>query len=450
MFCRKKRAHASRIIFLIATGLITSGFPGAALAQVDFEREPINYGKSPANDPVTDLQDAIDSGQATLEFNDRNGYLSALLESLDIDPTSQVLVKSKTSFQLRRISPQRPRALYFNDESYVGWVQGGDVIEVMTTDPQQGEVFYTLEQAEVDRPQFVRDRGQCLACHSSSRTQSVPGGLVRSMIVDSRGQPQLGSGTFDINHSSPFSERWGGWYVSGTHGSMRHMGNVIAEPSQPDGIDREAGANITDLSRLFDVDPYLTPHSDVVALMVLEHQVQMQNHLTRANFECRAATHYDGIMNAALNRPADHVSESTERRIATVGDKLLKYMLFADEFRLTSPVEGTSGFAETFAARGPRDSQGRSLRDFDLQTRLFKYPCSYMIYSPSFDQLPSAVKRYVTGRLNDILTGKDQTAEFAHLTPANRAAILEILNETKPDLWNNEPADLSRPPQSGD
>jgi len=450
---------------VIAAGLLTAGAPAEAFAQIDFEREPIHYGRSPANDPVTALQQQIDGGHATLESDNRHGYLSAVLKHLDIDPSSQVLVKSKTSFQLRKISPQRPRALYFNDQSYVGWVQRGDVIEVMTTDPQQGEVFYTLKQEKVDRPRFVRDRGQCLTCHAAPRTQGVPGGLVRSMFVDSRGQPKLGSGTFDIDHTSPFSERWGGWYVTGTHGAMRHMGNVVAERSNPDGtgtavlfstqilttgrptsknvprtnppwgIDRDAGANVTDLAPLLNVDPYLTPHSDIVALMVLEHQVQMQNHLTRAGFECRSATHYDGIMNDALDRPADFVSESTERRIASVGDKLLKYLLFAEEFRLAAPVEGTSGFAREFASRGPRDSRGRSLRDFDLQTRLFKYPCSYMIYSSSFDQLPAGVKQYVTQRLNGILTGTDHSSEFAHLTAADRTAILEILNETKPDLW---------------
>ncbi|MBX3438056.1 MAG: hypothetical protein KF861_11240 [Planctomycetaceae bacterium] len=429
----------------IAVTLFIVGAPAAVHAQIDFEQEPINYGQAPVDDAIVDLQQRLDTGQAVLEFDQQHGYLKSLLRHLDIGISSQVLVTSKTSLQLRKISPDRPRALYFNEASSIGWVQGGDVLEIMTTDPQQGQVFYTLAQTKTDSPRFLRDRGQCLACHSSSRTQQVPGGLVRSVLIDPQGHPQLGSSTFNTDHTSPFEQRWGGWYVTGSHGAMQHMGNVIADQSQPDRIDRETGANLTDLSRLFNVRPYLTPHSDLVALLVLEHQVQMQNLLTRANYENRSAAHYDGVMNEALKRPADYVSESTERRIAAVGDRLLQYMLFSGEFRLTAPVAGTSEFATEFVARGPHDSRGRSLRDFDLQTRLFKYPCSYLIYSPAFDQLPHPVQQYVTRRLRDVLTGKDRSPEFAHLSAADRAAIREILSETKPDLWNDR-AERPEPP----
>ena len=406
------------------------------LGQLQFEQEPINYDTAPVDDPVAQLQQKLDAGEIQLEFDDDCGYLRSVLRLLDVKESSQVLIKSKTSFQLRRISPKRPRAVYFNDHSHIGWVQNGDVIEMMSTDPEQGEIFYTLSQERVDHPKFIRDRGQCIVCHASSRTQGVPGGLVRSVFVDAGGQPQFGSGTFTIDHRSPFAERWGGWYVTGTHGALRHMGNVLSKDRQnPEALDREDGANVTDLSARLDTSPYLTPHSDIVALMVLEHQTQMQNYLTLASYENRSAVHYDDIMNAALDRPRDHVSDTTQRRVAAVGDKLLRYMLFAGEFELTSPVEGTSGFAEQFTALGPRDRRGRSLRDFDLQTRMFKYPCSYLIYSASFDHLPVSVQDYVVGRLHDVLTGKDRSREFAHLSQTDRTAILEILTETKPGLW---------------
>lgn len=409
----------------------------SARGQIDFEREPINYATAPTTDPVAELQRKLDDGDIRLRYDQEHGYLPAVLELLDIQPSSQVLVASKTSFQLRQISPRRPRALYFNDHSYVGWVQQGDVVEVMSTDPAQGQIFYTLSQDPDEEPRFVRDRGQCISCHASSRTHGVPGGLVRSAYVAASGQPRYGSGTFTIDHTSPFSERWGGWYVTGTHGDMRHMGNVFSTGSKdPEKLDLEAGANLTSLSKLFDVSRYLTPHSDVVALMVLEHQTQMQNRLARANYESRSAAHHDAIMNTALERPEDYVSESAERRIAAVGDDLLRYMLFVDEFQLTDPIVGTSGFADDFQAKGPRDRRGRSLRDLDLKTRLFKYPCSYLIYSPAFDALPKAVKSYVAVRLGEVLSGRDQSDEFAHLSAKDRKAILEILRETKPKLWD--------------
>lgn len=412
------------------------GWSTTVWGQIEFEQEPINYGTAPADDAIARLQNRLDAGEAELRFDVDHGYLKSVLDQLDISPASQVLVYSKTSFQLRRISPRRPRALYFNDESYVGWVQDGDVIEVMTTDPHLGEVFYTLAQEENPRPQFVRDQGQCIVCHASSRTQGVPGGLVRSVFVDAGGQPQFGSGTVTVDHRTPFEERWGGWYVTGSHGAMRHMGNVVSKDRQrPEEIDREAGANVVELSDRFDTSPYLSSHSDIVALTVLEHQTQMQNFLTRAHYEYQSATHYDGIMNRALDRPSDHVSDSTRRRIESAGEKLLRYMLFAGEFQLTAPVRGTSAFAEEFQSRGPKDRRGRSLRDLDLQSRLFKHPCSYLVYSPSFDRLPEGVKSYLARRLREVLTGKETSGDFAHLSATDRQAILEILTETKPDLW---------------
>lgn len=410
-----------------------------AVAQLEFEKDPINYHKTPSHDAIASLQEQLDAGDVTLEYDAEHGYLPAVLKHLDVPKSSQVLVHSKTSFQLRRISPSRPRALYFNDQVYVGWVQNGDVVELMATDPQLGEVFYTLSQQETSAPRFVRDRGQCIICHASSRTKGVPGGLVRSVFTSSSGQPQFGSGTFTIDHTSPFRDRWGGYYVTGTHGQMRHMGNALAKSNlDPEDLDRESGANLRDLSELVDTRPYLSQHSDIVALMVLEHQTQMKNYLTLASYEGRSAAHYDGVMNEALDRPADYISDTTRRRIASAGEKLLKYLFFVDEFALRSTVRGTSAFADEFQSRGPFDKQGRSLRQLDMQTRMFKYPCSYLVYSPSFDALPDPVRRYVADRMLEILRGEDTSGDFAHLTAVDRGAILEILRDTKPDLWDAE------------
>lgn len=407
-----------------------------AQAQIEFERDPINYGSTPVNDRIARLQHEIDRGDVTLVYDEEHGYLKSLLAALDVPVSSQALVFSKTSFQLRRISPSRPRAVYHNDDTYVGFVQGGEVLELASVDPEQGTVFYMLPQERVEKPRFVADRGECLTCHASSRTQGVPGVLVRSVFTDERGQPMIGSGTFSTDHRSPVSERWGGWYVTGTHGSMRHMGNVLArDRTRPEQLDREAGANVTDLAQFVDVRPYLAPTSDIAALMLLEHQVQMQDYLTFANYESRHASFYDGVMNEALDRPADYQSESTQRRVASAGDKVLKYLLFAEEFPLSSPVSGSAEFRQEFEAHGPRDHQGRSLRDLDLQTRLLKYPCSYLIYSETFDHLPAPVHSYVTERLHRILTGEDDDPAFARLSSNDRRAVLEILTETKPDLW---------------
>jgi hypothetical protein len=225
-------------------------------------------------------------------------------------------------------------------------------------------------------------------------------------------------------------KRFGGWYVTGKHGLMRHLGNAIADDKSPSPIDPEPGANLDSLDNLIDTDPYLTTTSDLVALMVLEHQSQMHNLITRAVYESRRAAHQDQIMSKLLDRPADYVSDSAKRRIASAGDKLLEYMLYTDEFDLTSPVVGTSSFVEEFEKRGVKDDSGRSLRQFDLKTRLFKYPCSFLIHSESYTAIPQNVRDHVENRLARILTGQDDSDEFDHLSDQDRRAIGEILADT--------------------
>jgi hypothetical protein len=391
-------------------------------AQFAFDEPPINYRRSTATDRVARLAKKLDSGELTLAYDDKYEYLPAVLKELDVPISSQALVFSKTSLQIHRISPETPRAIYFNDDVYVAWVQNGYMIEFGAMDDELGGVFYSLS-LDSAKPRLTRDRGGCNACHASQRTGRVPGFFIRSVFPREDGRPRdMGTIT---DHRSPFEGRWGGWYVTGTHGDLRHIGNEIAkDPDQPEHVDRERGANLLDLQDRLDVSPYLSPHSDIVALMVMEHQMQMQNLITAANYEAR--------------RAIDDDLDANKKRIATAGDKLVEYLLFCDEAPLPFPIAGTSGFSSEFPNRGPRDSQGRSLRDFDLQTRLFRYPCSYLIYSSSFDALPEPVATYVRDRVLGILRGEDKNERFAHLNDKDRQQLLEILTETKPAWFKNE------------
>ncbi len=403
-------------------------------AQTGYERPPIDYLNAEVHDPVAELSAKLEAGEAQLEYSDKHGYLPAVLEALNVPTSSQTLVFSKTSLQLQRISPRRPRALYFSDDVYVGYCQNGDVLELIANDALQGPTFYTLKQDSQQQPRFVRDRGQCLTCHATNRTQGVPGYLVRSVFADRSGQPILGSGTYTTDHTSPMHERWGGWYVTGQHGSMRHMGNRTYTEDEPRDGDRESGANRQSLDGIVPTDAYLTPHSDLVALMVLEHQTQMHNALTAANFETRMAVHQSYQMNALLEREPDHISESAERRIEAAADKVLEYLLMCDEFQLDDPISGTSGFSQEFTARGVQDAQGRSLRKLNLQSRLFRFPCSYLIYDPAFDGLPDVVRGRILAKLFQILNGSDASERFSHLSAPLRGEILEILQQTKPEF----------------
>ena len=401
----------------------------------DFEREPINYESAPVDNPVSRLQARLDRGEAKLEFDDRVGYLKSVLRELDIPESSQMLVFSKTSLQRHRIAPKTPRAIYFNDDMYVGFCQDGDVAEFSAVDPQLGVVFYTLDQEKSDAPKFTRQNDNCLLCHASTQTRGVPGHLVRSVYVDAVGFPVFAMGTHRIDHTSPLAKRWGGWYVTGTHGEQSHLGNLIVSGKQVrEPVDNTAGHNVTDLSELLQTSAYLTPHSDLVALMVLEHQAETHNLITRANFTTREALHAEAHLNKDLDEPEGHRWQSTTTRIQSAGNELVKFLLFSDEAALTAKLQGPSTFAAEFTARGPRDLQGRSLRDFDLERRLFQYPCSYLIYSRSFDSLPREAKEFVYRRLWEVLSGNDKSKDFAHLTDTDRASIREILIATKPSL----------------
>jgi hypothetical protein len=389
----------------------------------------IQYAARPLNDPVTKLDRDLAAGKTKLEFDWQYGWLPSILKNLDINVDSQILVFSKTSFQASRIGPRAPRAIFFNDRAMVGSVQSGEVFELASLDPRQGFVFYTLDVHAFPQPRFDR-RDVCLQCHQGPATVGVPGIMVASVFPDSSGMPAFNLGMPVTDHRTPFQDRWGGWYVTGTHGGMRHRGNAVArDRSKPDLLESQGTQNLTTLGHKLDDGLYVSRVSDIVALMTLEHQTRMTNLINRVAWETRIAQQDGNLDDAA-----------TRTRIDADIEALVGYMLFADEAALYDPVEGVSTFTKTFAARGPWDLQGRSLREFDLQKRLFKYPLSYMIYSEAFDALPDAAKDRIYRRVFDVLSGTDKSEKFAKLSTDDRHNILAILHETKPNLpsyWNH-------------
>jgi hypothetical protein len=394
---------------------------------IPLDHPAIRYYQQPS-DPVAALGKQLESGVVKLDFSPNGwGYLPSLLEKLGINTDSQVLVFSKTSTQTSHISPRTPRAIYFNDEVAVGYVQGGDALEFSALDPKLGIIMYTLDEEQSAKPELSR-RDDCLRCHQGPITMGVPGIFVSSIHPRSEQLRDVHGSSFITDHRTSLKERWGGWYVTGTHGSETHLGNNIAlvDPLQPGGPGGPETQNVTSLKDFFDTSRYLVPTSDIVALMTLEHQARMTNLLTRIGWDARIAQQE--------GKPAEAFHKKLDPEI----EEMVRYMLFTDEAPLKAPVTGVSTFTKTFPQHGPRDSKGRSLRDFDLQTRLFRYPLSYMIYTPAFDALPEQVKTRVYQRLFDILRGKDQSETYARLTAADRRAIYEILRETKrglPTSW---------------
>lgn len=423
-----KNTDRRKLTFGALSLLAASGIT-CLLAEMDEHRwvppdDPaIQYGDLPVDDPVARLADQLESGKAKLEYTPGGlGYLPSLLKNLNVNVDSQLLVFSKTSFQLPKISPWAPRAVFFNDNVAVGSVQGGDVLELAALDPKQGVSFYTLDVKRSAKPTFDR-RSDCLQCHQGTTTLGVPGIMVTSVYPSGDGTPAFRGAALTTDHRTPFGDRWGGWYVTGTMGSERHMGNAVAhDAAQPRNLDLAGTQNLTSLGRRFDSTNYLAKTSDIVALMTLEHQTRMTNLMIRTSWDARVALSKGKLDPAGSERIDGDV------------EAMVSYMLFADERRIYEPIEGVSSFTATFPQRGPRDVQGRSLRDFDLRTRIFKYPLSYMIYTEAFDAMPATVRERVYQRLYDVLSGKDRSEKFARLSDSDRRAILEIVLDTKPGL----------------
>jgi hypothetical protein len=359
-------------------------------ANLPLDHPAIQYFQAPLDNAVTRLANPVTTD------------LAGLLNRLEINPDSQLLVFSKTSFQADKISPRNPRAIYFSDDVAVAWVRGSPSMEVAAFDPREGTIFYTFNAEKGFARQQV-----CLRCHQGPATLGVPGIFVGSVYPNSAGQPSA-TAAIITDHRTAFADRWGGWYVNAAHGEQPDRANAVApDPAEPAALEK--------LTAKFNPAGYLTPVSDIVALMTFEHQTQMTNLITRLGWEARIGGEPDI-------------------------EPIVAYMLFADEAPLHEPIEGVSAFTKTFPLRGPRDHSGRSLRDFDLKTRLFRYPLSYMIYSAAFDALPGTVRDRIYRRLYAILTSQDRTPKFASLSQQERRGILEILGDTKANLpkWWSE------------
>ena len=413
--------------------------PATAKLPYDTEYPALHYTRAAANNAIARLQSRLDRGEVKLQFRPGRGYLDSLLAALGIDPSSQSLVYSKTSLQVGSIQAATPRAIYFNDDTYVAWVQGSDQMELGAMDTDLGQVFYTFRNRAGDTARFQRENANCLSCHD---TYSLSGGgvprfLLMSAYVDVHGEQLTHEGSILVTDQTQMKYRWGGWYVTGQHGAQVHLGNIqvhnVQELVQLEEVRR---GNLDTLDGLFDTHPYLTDKSDIVALIVLLHQVTVQEFITRVNFEVRQAfsTASGTAAVGATKGGVPTLSAKTVTALEADMDDLVNAMLFVDAAGYSGKITGNSGFDRWFEARGIHDSHGRSLRDLDLTSRLLKYPLSYLIYSESFDALPAYAKNYVYGRLAAVLSGKDQSKPYAHLSAGDRKAMLEILTATKPEF----------------
>ncbi|HEY3854043.1 MAG TPA: hypothetical protein VGO67_06590 [Verrucomicrobiae bacterium] len=295
---------------LFCFALAVAGFAGSQCQGQEkevYELPPNNYSQTKPHDAVTHLQNMLASGELKMEGTDRE-VVENLLRALHISLASQLLVFSKTSFQKDIISPKHPRALYFADDCYVGWVPGG-LVEVAAIDPKLGPIFYSFDPrglSEKNPPTFARDT-ECMSCHGGSFVPGIPAVFARSLYADKEGQPIFRQGSEVVDYKTPFSERWGGWYVTGLHGNATHRGNVFASENGDRLVfDPTRGANITNLSSFFDSRDYLATGSDIVSLLIFEQQTSIQNVLTRAGINCRHMLDYQkDLMEVLKPKPGE-------------------------------------------------------------------------------------------------------------------------------------------------
>jgi len=412
------------------TGFIVCGIfalSGIVAAEEAWDLPPISYSQTPANDRIAQLVDEIKSGKNSFPEGSDLDLLRFVLKVLEIPEESQILVFSKTSAQNFFIGPKTPRSLFFNENSYVGYVVGG-AIEVITHDPVLGVVFYVIEPAEGNRkPVVIRDSSSCLNCHATRRTESVPGMTVRSVHPDETGQTILPLGTSRTDHRSPISDRWGGYYVTG-RSALPHFGNqtfVEDDGRQP----AKAMPPLDSVRGKIDPSKYLRDTSDIVALTVLEYQCHMHNLMTAASMEYRRAY----WMKKSFDPDGDPDQSSVGELADAKAEAIVDTLLFKDEAPLgDGGIEGDPAYQDVFANRFPKTKTGHSLADFQLNSRMFKYRCSYMIYSEAFKALPERVKIAVLSKLKSIMEAKETNDDFPDLKLSERAKISEILRETVP------------------
>lgn len=435
-----ERANSGRwygVCLAAALGLGLGLAPtGRAQGVPEYEKPPVNYSATPPADAIAALQRRLAAGEFAFRGDaGEKEVLAALLAELRVPVSSQVIVFSKTSLQRGRIRPQQPRVIYFSDTAYVGWVPGG-LIELTTVDPRLGPVFYGFDLPALRQgpPKIVRD-AECLSCHGGTFVRDVPGVFVRSVFPSHTGEPLLRYGTLVVDDQTPFTDRWGGWYVTGYRGATPHRGNAFATEEHDQLVFAPEPARPDELSAFFDTGTYLAPTSDVVALLVFEHQTAMQNALTRAAFATRKMITYQRGLQKHFKEPEtdEPVYDSVKSVFNGSVQDVLDRLLFRKEAALPEGVVGSEAFRREFAAGARRTTGGRSLKDLRLQDRIFEHRCSYLIYSEMVGALPEPLRARLFARLREVLENRDPQDRYAYLPAAEKERILAILLETHPE-----------------
>lgn len=381
----------------------------------DYKAPPHNYWDREPQDVFTKLMKRMQSGEVKLDTSDEKSFASSVLAALDVPVSSQLLVYSATSMQSERINARNPRALYFNEDVYVGVVPGG-LVEVLSIDPELGGVFHVFDYPKPGVPPRVDRPTKCFNCHATNATQRLPGLIAESVAPLPNGGSYESYRGKEQGHQIPLADRFGGWHVTSSKPFGPSHEGAYAQTT-PNGVRivRIKPGEMSDLRK------HLVPTSDILAHLVHEHQLGFDNRVVQASYLGREM------------EAKGKLDASDEERLNDKAREIVRYMLFADEAKL--PAGGISGdpqFIKDFQRNKKPAAGGVSLKDFDLRTRMFKHRCSYMIYTPQWEKMPAIIKSRIYAGMKAALAGKDRS--FAYLGDEERRNIVAILRATLPDL----------------
>ncbi|MBK8094005.1 MAG: hypothetical protein IPK32_19045 [Verrucomicrobiaceae bacterium] len=387
---------------------------------IDFRAEPHNYATWQPKDRFAELLQRVEKGEVTLDTTDDQSMLRSLLTALKIPVSSQLLLFSASSLHSEIINPRNPRALFFNEDTYVGYVPGG-VLEVAAADPERGPIFYVFDRMQPGGPMPRLERGtKCFNCHGGVATKGLPGLIAESLLVSQAGSSLETYRRDEQGHHIPLENRFGGWHLTGGHHISGHRANVY-------GLTRNGRTEKQDVipGQTWALEKHLLPTSDILPHLIHEHQIGFENRLVRGIYTVRQLKHErKGMLGN---------TELTE--IDTWAQEFARYVLFADEAKFpSSGIQGDSVYAKAFQEDRRASKRGLALKDLDMKTRIFKHRCSYMLYTDTWKHAPKELKDRVYFRMAEGLRDAQPNPALAHLSIEERRAIREILKDTMTDL----------------
>ena len=397
------------LCILVISILLNAGF-STNVTLPKFHESPHDYWNAKRKDPFTKIIPLLHNGQIKLDHSSELNFLKSLLKELNIPESSQLQLFSTTSLQLGLINPSNPRSLYFNESIYIGYIPGGK-IEVISIDPEHGAVFYIFKVPSKKQPLTITPTKRCMNCHADRELSGIPGLIIKSVLPGVNGGSLDSYRTGQPGHDVPYKDRFGGWYITDLLDPADHS-NVL-------GFYKNGTIEKKNVLALQKKSTHLFPNSnsEVLTHLIFDHQAGFVNRAIKSNYLLR------------LTQLPDNLDEHQLNFKKSISD-LVKYSLFDKEPNLSLKINQNSHFKTDFLITPHKLKTGESLRELDLKTRLFKYRCSFMLFSDFFKNNPPEIKKVVYKEIKQNLLSETPILNPENSFPENeKEIILQLLNK---------------------